>query len=85
MSPVGLFLQADWVVRAVMAGLLLASLWTWTIILSFGFKIGGVRKAIDKFEAEYREADDIDEFHRRVAGRDQPISRVFSAGVTEWR
>lgn len=85
MSPVGLFLQADWIVRAVMAGLLVASLWTWAIIFSFGFKIGGVKRAIDKFEAEYREADDIDEFHRRVAGRDQPISRVFSAGVTEWR
>ena len=85
MSPVGLFLQADWVVRIVMAGLLLASVWTWALILSFGFKISATRKAIDKFETEYREADDIDEFHRRVAGRDQPISRVFSAGVTEWR
>ncbi len=85
LSPVGLFLQADWVVRAVMAGLLLASIWTWALILSFGFKIAGTHKAIDKFETDYREADDIDEFHRRVAGRDQPIARVFSAGVTEWR
>jgi biopolymer transport protein TolQ len=85
LSPIGLFLQADWVVRAVMAGLLLASLWTWAIILSFGFKIGSVKKAIDTFEGEYREAEDIDEFHRRVAARDQPIARIFSAGVTEWR
>ena len=85
MSPIGLFLQADWVVRAVMIGLLLASLWTWTIILSFGFRVSSVRKAIDKFESEYREADDIDEFHRRAAGREQPIARVFAAGVTEWR
>jgi biopolymer transport protein TolQ len=85
LSPVGLFLQADWVVRGVMIALLLASLWTWAIIFSFGFKIAGVRKAIDRFEAEYREADDIDEFHRRVAGRDQPIARIFAAGVTEWR
>ncbi len=52
MSPVGLFLQADWVVRAVMAGLLLASLWTWALILSFGFKLSSTRKAIDKFETE---------------------------------
>ncbi len=85
MSPIGLFLQADWVVRAVMLGLLLASLWTWAIILSFGMRIGGVRKASDRFEAEYREADDIDEFHRRVASRDLPIVRIFAAGVTEWR
>lgn len=85
LSPIGLFLQADWVVRAVMIGLLVASLWSWAIILSFGFRIGGVRKASDRFEAEYREADDIDEFHRRVASRDLPIARIFAAGVTEWR
>ena len=85
MSPVALFLQADWVVRGVMIGLLLASLWTWAIILSFGFRIGSVKRGIATFETEYREADDIDEFHRRVASGDQPIGRVFSAGVTEWR
>jgi biopolymer transport protein TolQ len=85
MSPIGLFLQADWIVRAVMIGLLLASLWTWAIILTFGWRAAGVRRAIDRFEGEYREADDIDEFHRRVSGRDQPIARVFAAGVTEWR
>jgi biopolymer transport protein TolQ len=85
MSPVALFLQADWVVRGVMIGLLLASLWTWAIILSFGFRIGSVKKGIASFETEYREADDIDEFHRRASTRDQPIARVFSAGVTEWR
>ena len=60
MSPVALFLQADWVVRGVMIGLLLASLWTWAIILSFGFRIGSVKKGIASFEVEYREADDID-------------------------
>ncbi|MET0307691.1 MAG: protein TolQ [Sphingomonas sp.] len=85
MSPIGLFLQADIVVKVVMIGLLLASLWTWTIILSFYFRARSVRAAIDAFEREYREADDIDEFHRRSSGRDQPIARVFSAGVTEWR
>jgi biopolymer transport protein TolQ len=85
MSPVGLFLQADWVVRGVMIGLLLASLWTWAIILSFGFRVSSVKKGIASFEVEYREADDIDEFHRRSASQDQPIARVFAAGVTEWR
>ncbi|MFN7332352.1 MAG: Tol-Pal system subunit TolQ, partial [bacterium] len=29
MSLWGLFLQADWVVKAVMIGLLLASIWVW--------------------------------------------------------
>ncbi|MBC9034813.1 protein TolQ [Sphingomonas sp. JC676] len=85
MSPIGLFLQADIVVKIVMIGLLFASLWTWMIIISFALRASSVRSAIDMFEREYREADDIDEFHRRTAGRDQPIARVFGAGVTEWR
>jgi biopolymer transport protein TolQ len=85
LSPIGLFLQADWVVRAVMLGLMLASLWTWTIILTFGLKVGAVNKGIDQFDREYRDADDIDAFHRSAVSRDQPIARVFSAGVTEWR
>ena len=34
MSPVNLFLQADAVVKLVMIGLLLASIWTWAIIFT---------------------------------------------------
>ncbi len=32
MSVYGLFMQADWVVKAVMIALLLASFWSWAII-----------------------------------------------------
>ena len=85
LSPIALFLQADWVVKLVMLGLLFASIWTWTIILTFLFRLGGVRKSIDKFEKEYRAADDIDAFYRMRGDEDTAAARVFSAGVTEWR
>ncbi|QIG81387.1 protein TolQ [Stakelama tenebrarum] len=85
LSPIALFLQADWVVKGVMLGLLAASIWTWAIIIGFAIRMGRTRKRMTQFEEEYREADDIDEFHRRIAGRDVPVARVFSAGVTEWR
>ncbi|MEG3179163.1 protein TolQ [Sphingomonas sp. LT1P40] len=85
MSPFGLFLQADWVVKAVMLGLLLASIWTWGIIFSLWGRIGKVRKATDRFERDYRKSDDIDAFHRLHGDEDHPVARVFAAGVTEWR
>ncbi len=85
MSPIGLFLQADWVVKAVMIGLLLASIWTWGIILSLRGRIAKVRKAADRFERDYRKTDDIDAFHRLHGDEDHPTARVFAAGVTEWR
>ncbi|MEZ0242649.1 MAG: protein TolQ [Sphingomonas sp.] len=84
-SFLGLFLHASIDVQIVMGVLAIASLWSWAIIIGFGIKLGAARKAIEKFDSDYREADDIDEFHRRAAGRDQAIARVFSAGVTEWR
>jgi len=34
LSPIALFIQADWVVRLVMIGLLVASLWSWHVIVS---------------------------------------------------
>lgn len=84
-SPVTLFLQADWVVKSVMIGLLLASVWTWGIILVFMFRLGGVRRSIDRFTREYQKSEDIDGFHRIHADDDLAIARVFSAGVTEWK
>ncbi|WP_033919385.1 protein TolQ [Sphingomonas sp. 37zxx] len=85
LSPLALFLTADWVVKGVMLGLLLASIWTWAIIISFRRKIGRARKAIDQFEGDYRRAEDVDAFHRSHAESDMAIARVFSAGVAEWR
>ena len=85
MSPVALFLQADWVVRIVMAGLLLASIWTWAIIISFWFRMGYTRRRIERFERDFWKAQDVDAFHRTEGDSDLPMARVLSAGVREWR
>ena len=85
MSPVALFLQADLVVKIVMAGLLFASIWTWAIILTFWRRLGTTRGKIDKFERDFWKAEDIDAFYRIESENDLPIARVFSAGVKEWR
>src|SRR3546814_12893657 len=36
LSPVALFVQADWIVRIVMIGLLLASIYVWAVIFTPG-------------------------------------------------
>ena len=41
-SPIKLFLDADLVVKAVIIGLALSSIWVWTIIFSFTIKMSGV-------------------------------------------
>ena len=85
LSPLALFLQADIVVKLVMIGLLLASIWTWGIIIGFMIKLGGVRRRGERFERDFLKAEDIDAFHRIEGESKLPVARVFSAGVAEWR
>ncbi|MGV3770569.1 MAG: protein TolQ [Sphingobium phenoxybenzoativorans] len=84
-SPVALFLQADIVVKIVMLGLLLASIWTWAIIISFGVKLSRTRKGCDQFEKDFWRTEDIDRFFEGKSKSDLPAAKVMAAGVTEWR
>lgn len=85
LSPVALFLQADIVVKIVMIGLLLASIWTWGVIIALAIKVGGARRQGDRFERDFWAASDIDAFHQSEGATTMPIARVFDAGVKEWR
>jgi biopolymer transport protein TolQ len=85
LSPIGLFLQADWVVKAVMLGLLLASIWTWAIIIGFGFRLRRQVTQSDAFERDFWTAQDIDRFHDKRGSEDVPTARVLDAGLKEWR
>ena len=85
LNPVRLFLDADIVVQAVMAGLLLASVWVWTIVVSFSLRSSGIRKRCDAYEREFWKASDIDAFQAERGKGDVPVARVAAAGLAEWR
>jgi biopolymer transport protein TolQ len=84
-SPVKLFLDSDWVVKLVIIGLALASVWAWTIIVSFIVKMARINKETEKFEREFWKSGDIDGFFAVHGKSDMPVARVFAAGVAEWR
>ncbi|MFV0643730.1 MAG: protein TolQ [Sphingomonadaceae bacterium] len=85
LDPAKLFLDADIVVQVVMAGLLLASLWVWTIIISFSMQMGNVRRASNKFEKSFWETDNIETLIKQQDSDPNPASRVAKAGLSEWR
>jgi biopolymer transport protein TolQ len=85
MSPVALFLQADIVVKAVMIGLILASIWTWAIILSHAWRIRRVNSEDARFEREFWDSPDMDRFFEKRGKEDLPSAKVFAAGIGEWR
>ena len=85
MSPIALFLQADIVVKVVMAGLLLASIWTWTIIFAQWLRMRRVRRDNERFERDFWKSEDIDSFYESRGKDELPSARVLAAGVAEWR
>ena len=85
LSIVSLFMDADWVVKAVIIGLVLASIWSWTIIVGFLFRISKINDETTKFEADFWKSNDIDGFHGDRGKAELPVARVFAAGVAEWR
>ena len=84
-SPLALFLQADIVVKVVMIGLLLASIWTWAIIIGFSVTLRRASKGCRKFEADFWRTEDIDRFYETRAKGELPSAKVMAAGVAEWR
>ena len=85
MSPLALFLQADFVVKAVIVGLLLASIWTWAIIVGHALKLRRASLGSQAFERDFWKADDIDGFYETRGKADVPSAKVLAAGIAEWR
>ena len=85
MSPLTLFLHADAVVKLVMVGLLLASIWTWGIIFTHAMRLRRINRATEKYESDFWAADDIDAFHTRRGNEKLPTAAVLTAGLDEWR
>jgi biopolymer transport protein TolQ len=85
LSPVTLFMQADLIVKVVMIGLVLASIWTWAIILGHGFRLRRIDKETKAFEADFWKSDDVDRFYETHRKSALPTAKVFGAGLTEWR
>ena len=85
LSPIALFLQADVVVKAVMIGLILASLWTWTIIVAHALRMRRLSRGNAAFESDFWKAKDIDGFFESRGKADLPSAKVLGAGIAEWR
>ncbi len=82
----GLFLEADLVVKTVIMLLILASIWSWAIIIEKHLLHARLRRKMDQFENNFWANLKLDEFYDKWkhTAKD-PISRAFVAGMYEWR
>lgn len=85
LNPVKLFLDADIVVQLVMAGLLLASIWVWMIIISFGLRMRAARRLSAEYEKTlWNQSGDNPTQEEKERGT-SPAGRVVAAGLEELR
>jgi biopolymer transport protein TolQ len=78
--------QASFVVQLVMAGLMLASLASWTVIFGKLFGLRRVRNANEVFEREFWAGKNLNDLYadagRRTDG--SPMERIFASGMREF-
>ncbi len=85
-SLVSLFFQAHIVVKVVMIGLMLASVWCWAIIFEKLFTIGRTRRMINRFEKIFWSGQSLEELYRNLGTRtNQGSAALFVAAMREWK
>ena len=86
MSIWGLFMAADWIVKTVMVVLILASVWSWAIIVDKGMKMRSLSRAATHFEEAFWSGGSLEDLYDRIGSQPgDPMTGVFAAAMREWR
>jgi len=83
LSVVGLFENADIVVKFVLLLLLAGSIWSWTVIVEKLFRLRAARRSTSTLTARAAEARTVEELVGERHESDQPARAVLVAGVEE--
>lgn len=86
LSILTLVTQAGTVVQVVMAGLLLASLASWTVIFGKLFGLKRIRRDDDDFEREFWAGRNLNELYADASKGQvkSPMERIFASGMREF-
>ena len=81
-----LFMQAGFVVKLVMLGLVAASVWTWAIVVDKTLNYGRVRRQLDSFEQVFWSGQSLEELYRTLADRQTAgMGAIFVSAMREWK
>lgn len=82
----GLFLDADIIVKLVILMLIVASIWSWSIIIDKVRTLRTQNALADEFEDLFWSGEHIDRIYDRIGGPpDGIMANVFVAAMREWR
>ncbi|MCX7567571.1 protein TolQ [Sulfitobacter sp. F26169L] len=82
----GMFAQATFTVKLVMIALIVASFWTWSIIVQKTIQYRAAKREAEEFDRAFWSGEPLDGLYDQIgpepAGAAQ---KIFAAGMTEWR
>lgn len=85
-SLIALFMQAHIIVKCVVIGLLLSSVWSWAIIVDKTILYRRVGRQMERFEKLFWSGQSLEELYRSLSGRTPTaMASVFVAAMREWK
>ena len=79
-------MNADIVVKLVIVGLLVVSVWSWAIVFEKFVLFAKTRKEADKFEQVFWSGQSLDELYQALAQRrNTGMAALFVAAMREWK
>jgi biopolymer transport protein ExbB len=83
LTPFGMFMSADIIVKAVMLGLIFASVLTWTIWLAKTLELWGARRRLNRAQRALAAARSLAEGARAAAAASPQVAKLLEAVETE--
>ena len=85
-SFISMFMNAHIVVQIVMVGLLLASVWSWAIIVEKILIFSRTRRETDRFEQAFWSGQSLDELYAGLSRqKTEAMGALFVAAMREWK
>jgi biopolymer transport protein TolQ len=81
-----LFYNADLIVKLVMIGLMIASVWVWAIAIDKLLLYARMRRAMDRFEQAFWSGQSLEELYKSLSARPtHSMAALFVAAMREWK
>jgi biopolymer transport protein TolQ len=80
------FLQASWVVKLVLVGLVGASLWSWAVIIDKAVRFSALNRGADRFEADVNSGRSLEEVAAEAGEAPRhALQSMLQAALREWK
>lgn len=85
-SMLALFARATLTVKIVMIMLIIASFWSWAIIIQKHLTFRAARRDADQFDRLFWSGEPLDGLHKNIGDNPRGAAqKIFTAGMSEWQ